>query len=94
MIICILAADENIKEVRESAKQIPQFAKHTALAIPVSPTGEMPVTHWFCTFKASEEVYQQIKDLQHFTEVVESAPRAFLEGRNLKIIPMDKLKEE
>lgn len=91
MIICILASNENISTVRERAKQIPQFAEHTSLAIPVSSDGEMPISHWFCTFNASDEVYQQVKDLQDLSEVVESEARPFLESRNLKVISLKKV---
>jgi len=92
MVICILISDEHIESGRESAKSIPQFSKHTALAIPVSSSGDAPPTHWFCSFNASEEVYQQIKELQQFSEVVESAPRPFLESKELKIISLKNMK--
>ena len=91
MIICILCTDENIAVVRERAKEIPQFASHTALAIPVSETAEMPPSHWFCTFNASDGVYQAIKELQEYTEVEESQPQAFMESRNLKVISLKKM---
>jgi len=91
MIICILASNENIDVVRERAKQILQFATHAALTVPVSEYGEMPATHWFCTFNASEEVFQQIKDLQEFSEVAEADPRTFLKEHNLKIISFKKV---
>jgi len=91
MVICILSTDENIVIVRERAKQIPQFAQHTALAIPVSATGDAPPSHWFCTFNASDEVFEAIKGLQEYTEVEEAEPRPFLESRKLKIISLKKL---
>jgi hypothetical protein len=91
MNICILCQDKDIAEVRQKAKQIEQFAKHTALAIPLSETGEPMPTHWFCTLSPSPEVYEQIKALQNLSEVVEAEPRAFLESRKLKAISVKKI---
>lgn len=91
MEVCILCPDENIKVVRERAKQIPAFSNHTALSIPVSGDGELPVTHWFCKFNASDEVYQAMKDLQQFTEIEESNAVDFLSNKNLKVIPLKKI---
>jgi hypothetical protein len=91
MIICILAPNDKVEVVRERAKQIPKFANHTALSVPVSATGDLPATHWFCTFSTDEELYAQIKALQEFSEVVEADPKAFLEGKKLKPIPLRKV---
>lgn len=91
MKICIICSDEHIQTVRQRAKQIEAFAKnHVALVIPLSADGEMPQTHWFCYLNATPEMLQQIKELQEFSEVVESDPHEFLTSRNLKTISVKK----
>lgn len=91
MVICILVLNEHLDSARESAKKIPQFEKHTALAIPVSENADLPASHWFCSFNASDDVFEQIKNLQEFSEVVESDPKEFLQSKNLQIIPLRKV---
>lgn len=91
MKICIICSDENIQTVRQRAKQIEAFANnHVALVTPLSADGEMPQTHWFCHLNATPEMFQQIKDLQEFSEIVEADPQEFLASRNLKHISIKK----
>lgn len=56
------------------------------LRIPVSATGNLPVTHWFCFLNASEETYAKIMEIREYSTVEESGPKEFLEKWNLKII--------
>jgi hypothetical protein len=56
MQINILCPDKDIVEARQKAKEIPIFSTHHSLTIPVSETGDLPITHWFCTFNVAEEV--------------------------------------
>lgn len=90
MIVSILVTDDKVAAARESAKVIEKFAGHTSLALPLSATGEAPPSHWFCTFDASENVLDEIRALQKYTEVVELEPVGFLRSRGLKTIPLRK----
>jgi hypothetical protein len=73
-----------IDKVRQDLKSFSIDFKH--LSIPVSPTGELPATHWFCSTNVSDADYQNILDNQKWTIMEESTPSQFLEKHNLKII--------
>ena len=93
MYICILCPHKDIKEAREKAKNIPYFADHTSLTIPVSEEGELPITHWFCTFDASPELSKQIQDAAFLCTVELENPKTFLRKHNLRMIKLDKVLE-
>lgn len=88
MQICILAKNEDIELVREKARlEIESFANHTKiLGIGLSENGEKPITHWFCTFDASQEMIDKLKSIQELTEIKVSNPRGFLRKHKLKTI--------
>jgi hypothetical protein len=88
MQVCILAKNENIEVVREKARQkIEKFANHyQILGIGLSETGEKPITHWFCTFDASQEMIDKLKSIQEFTEIEVTNPRSFLKKFKLSLI--------
>jgi hypothetical protein len=56
------------------------------LSIPVSETGQLPATHWFCFMNVDEEGYQKLLAVQEHSIYEESSPKEFLEKWNLKII--------
>ena len=56
------------------------------LSIPVSETGQLPASHWFCFMNVNEEGYQKLLAVQEHSIYEESAPKEFLEKWNLKII--------
>jgi hypothetical protein len=56
------------------------------LSIPVSETGQLPATHWFCFINVTEEGYQKMLALQEHSIYEESGPKEFLEKWNLQII--------
>jgi|LauGreDrversion4_2_1035121.scaffolds.fasta_scaffold160363_5 hypothetical protein len=56
------------------------------LSIPVSETGQLPATHWFCFMNVDEEGYQKLLAVQEHSVYEESAPKEFLERWNLKVI--------
>ncbi len=93
MYICILSTVENIEAVREKAKTLPEFTKHDALSIPLSADGELPPTHYFCTFSTTQEKYNAIKSLEDLTVIESGNPKDFLTERNLKIIRTEKFLE-
>jgi hypothetical protein len=56
------------------------------LKIPLSPTGELPATHWFCFINVNEATYQRMLDSQTYTIIEEAVPSEFLDKHNLKKI--------
>ncbi len=58
----------------------------THLRVPVSPTGELPVTHWFCFMNVTESGYSKVKSLQEHSIIEEASPKEFLSKWNLQII--------
>ena len=83
MHICILSEDSKIFDVKETAKSL--FSSDI-LKIPVSKTGNLPSTHWFCFMTCDEEFYNKLKGLQEHTIIEVSNPKEFLTKWNLKII--------
>ncbi|MEI8270348.1 MAG: hypothetical protein WCG45_03180 [bacterium] len=93
MYINVLCPDKDIIEAREKAKDIAYFSNHTSLTIPVSEEGNLPVTHWYCTFDVSQELYEEIKAAAYLSIVEIGSPKEFLNKHNLRIIKMDKVLE-
>lgn len=81
MRINILTEDSKVEQVREA------WVNKDIMKIPVSPTGEMPATHWFCTMAGEEAKMNAILAKQNLS-IMESniGPKEFLEKWNLKVI--------
>lgn len=60
--------------------------EHQHLSIPVSPTGELPATHWFCFMNVDQVGYEKVLSVQEHSVIEEGAPKEFLSKWNLKII--------
>ncbi len=87
MRLCVLATNENVEAVRASGlTNIPEFVGQKLLTIPVSATGELPATHWFCSFSVTKEFYERIVALQKLSEMELNDTKTFLEARGLKVI--------
>ena len=56
------------------------------LSIPLSETGELPATHWFCFLNTDEAGYARILSVQQHSIIEESSPREFLLSKGLKMI--------
>lgn len=56
------------------------------LKIPLSPTGELPATHWFCFINVNESTHQKMLESQKYTIIEEAIPSEFLNKHNLKKI--------
>ena len=54
MRINILTENSNVEQVRES------WVNKNVMKIPVSPTGELPATHWFCSMAGEESKMNDI----------------------------------
>ena len=101
MRLCILCEDKNIVEARENCKNVfkvekveinlPNFIDKdklpkTHLSIPVSETGQLPATHWFCFMSTDDEGYNRIVNNSLYSTIEQGSPKEFLEKWNLKII--------
>lgn len=102
MRLCILCEDSKVELARENIKTVPnnkpkpvlhpalQAYKETLtkvhLSIPVSETGELPATHWFCFMNVTQEGYDQLLSIQEHSVIEEGSPKEFLSKWNLKII--------
>lgn len=85
-IINILASAANVEAVRTKATENGISFNNTLLRIPLSPTGALPATAWFCSFAATPEIKTKILELQDLSEVSFGSAKAFLETKGLKYI--------
>ena len=81
--VCVICEHASVTEARERAKS---FLHVDVLKIPVSKSGELPATHWFCHLQTTEEGYAKFLEMQQYTIIEEGGPKEFLSKRNLKII--------
>ena len=63
-----------------------EIREYKHLSIPVSESGQLPATHWFCFMNVTEEGYQKLLGVQEHSVYEVSGPKEFLEKWNLKII--------
>jgi hypothetical protein len=56
------------------------------LSIPVSETGQLPATHWFCFINVDQTGYDKLLSVQEHSVIEEGSPKEFLSKWNLKII--------
>lgn len=81
MRINILTEDSKVAQVRE------EIGQENALKIPVSETGELPATHWFCTMAGEESKMNAIYAKKKVSIMeLNIGPKEFLNKWNLKII--------
>lgn len=90
-------ARENSKDVFTKSEQVihpmmqafkdslpDQSKKH--LSIPLSETGKLPATHWFCFVNVDDDGYQKLLSVQQHSIIEQSGPKEFLTKWNLQII--------
>jgi hypothetical protein len=89
MWMCILATDANVSAAREKTKEIsPDLLEFKQ---PCSPTGQLPVTHWICMLKPSDDLRQKILAANlDVAEVLEITPSDLFKDRQLKRIDTTK----
>lgn len=94
-IICILAEDAKVEQVREKAKTTwPNISeKHQFLALPLSPTGLLPVTHWLCTLTVTATRVEELKALQEFSTIEEISAKDLMTRMRLKNVSRKLLNE-
>lgn len=81
MRINILTSEENVEQVRET------WVTKNILKIPVSPTGELPATHWFCTMAGEPDKMMAIYERRNLSIMeLDLGPKEFLEKWGMKII--------
>lgn len=81
MRICILCEESKVLQVREKMKN------DNILVIGLSPTGELPATHKFCSMAVTEERAKELINSAELTIIEAMEPKEFLEKYNLKMIP-------
>jgi hypothetical protein len=77
MRICILCDASRIEEAREKE------GNDNILKIELSPTGEKPATHYFCTMVVSQEKADKLIARKEFTIMEIAEPKDFLETHGL-----------
>ena len=80
MRICILCDASRIEEARQKE------GDNNILKIQLSPTGEKPATHYFCTMVVNQEKADKLMAKKEFTIMEIAEPKDFLEKHNLKMI--------
>lgn len=81
MRINILTEDSKVDEVRK------EMGDQNIMRIPVSPTGELPATHWFCTMAGEDSKMNEIYAKKKLSVMeFNIGPKEFLKKWNLKII--------
>ena len=81
MRINILTEDSKVEQVRDA------WVNKDVMKIPVSPTGELPATHWFCSMAGSEEKMNAIYAKKNLSIMeLGIGPKEFLNKWGLKII--------
>jgi hypothetical protein len=80
MRICILCDASKVEDARLKEKN------ENILKIELSPTGEKPATHYFCTMVVNQEKADKLIAKKEFTIMEIAEPKDFLESHNLKMI--------
>lgn len=80
MRICILCDASKVEEARQKENN------NNILKIELSPTGEKPATHYFCTMVVDQKKADKLMAKKEFTTMEISEPKDFLEKYNLKMI--------
>jgi hypothetical protein len=70
-------------QIKETLK-ISEGSAH--LRIPLSESGNLPATYWFCFMNTTEDGYSKLLTVQEHSIIEENNPKEFLEKWNLKII--------
>lgn len=84
MRVSILCPDEYIEEVRSKAREL--ISSHISLTTPLSRSGELPQTHWFCTCYLTNEGMKKIHELKKYTTIYTGNPKAILKELELMIV--------
>jgi hypothetical protein len=80
MRICILCDASKVEEARQKEKN------DNILNIELSPTGEKPATHYFCTMVVDQKKADKLMAKKEFTIMEIMEPEDFLQTHNLKYI--------
>lgn len=80
MRICIMCEDTKVEKIRKDRKN------KNLLTIPLSESGSLPATHWFCCLATTQEIADKYLATAVNTIMEISEPKEFLEKWNLQII--------
>lgn len=84
MNVCILCEDQFVEEVRENSKDL--FLNHKILSQPLSTTGKLPATHWFCFCNISSEKFEELQKRKKRTVIKNCTIEEILNEFKLKKI--------
>lgn len=84
MRVSILCPDEYIEEVRSTAREL--ISSHIALTTPLSHTGDLPQTHWFCTCYLTDQGIKKFHELKKYTTIYTGNPKVILKELELRIV--------
>jgi hypothetical protein len=85
----VLPKSKAVEKLLELKKMKDPEASFDHLKTPLSSTGELPATHWFCFINVNETTYQKMLASQKYTIIEEAVPSEFLAKHNLKKITGD-----
>jgi len=80
MRICILCDASNLEAARQKE------GNNKILTIQLSPSGEKPATHYFCTMVVDQKKADKLMAKKEFTIMEIAEPKDFLESCGLKMI--------
>ena len=84
--ICVIVKVEDLDATRANAQTIPPFKNQQTLNIQLSPTGELPATHHFCTMNYTDKLHKLLLAAQKLSIIETGDPKEILENHGLKII--------
>ena len=90
MNVCILVPAADVEKVREAAKSLSTFKDTPTdklMNIALSESGVEPASHYFCVANVTQEVYEKMLALRKYSEMSTEEPKAFIQSKNLKVIP-------
>jgi hypothetical protein len=80
----IVCEDRHVEEVRESSQALIQSKAN--MRIPLSPTGNLPATHWMCVLYVTEEGRERLSSLRKHSIIAKASPKFVLSELGLKTI--------
>ncbi len=82
--VTIVCEDRHVEEVRESSQALIRSKRN--MRIPLSPTGQLPATHWMCVLHVNEEGREKLETLKKHSIIAKAPPKFLLSELGLKTI--------
>jgi hypothetical protein len=84
MRMTIVCEDRHVDEVRQKSQSL--IRSKNNMRIPLSPTGNLPATHWMCVLYVDEEGRDKLESLKKHSIIAKASPKFLLSDMGLKII--------